>query len=82
MNGTLKKYLKLGGWIFGIWFFFWIFTPLWVAKSQLHQDFARYQDENNIPTGALYYNDLPFMRDAEIHLRDAWRFTPRRKAAQ
>ena len=80
MSGSrLSGYIKLGCWIFGIWFFLWVFTPFWVEKSPAHQDFAKHQDEAGIPYGALYYSDLPFIIDASMELRDTWRFLPGRK---
>lgn len=60
-----------------IWLFLWVLTPIWVSYSPLHQEFAAAQDRYDVPIGALYYNDLPFIIDASMELRDTWRFLPR-----
>ena len=60
-----------------IWFFMWVFTPFWVSKFPTQQRLAKLQDENGIPYGALYYNDLPYNMDASMEIRDSWRFPPR-----
>ncbi len=73
----MAGWLKLAFAVFCIWFFLWVFTPFWVSFSPLQQRFAAVQEEMDIPIGALYYNDLPFINDAAMMLRDTWRFLPR-----
>lgn len=72
-----KGWLKLLFAVIFIWFFLWMFTPFWVSFSPLHQRFAAAQEELGVPIGAMYYNDLPFINDAAMVLRDTWRFLPR-----
>ena len=73
LPGVVKLLLCLGG----IWFFLWVFTPFWVSFSPVHQEFEAVQEKYDIPIKALYYNDLPFINDAQIELRDTWRFPPK-----
>ena len=63
--------------IAGIWFIIWVFTPFWVSHSKIHQEFGEAIEDLNVPVGAMYYNDLPFINDAAMILRDTWRFLPR-----
>lgn len=72
-RGVLK--LALG--VFVIWFIIWVVTPFWVSFSPLHQQFAKAQEMYDVPIGALYYNDLPFINDAAMTLNDTWRYLPR-----
>lgn len=72
-NGSVQ----LGLWIGGIWLLLWVITPLWVSQSPLHQDFAAAQEQYDVPIGALYYNDIPFINEAAMEIRDTWRFLPR-----
>ena len=69
--------VKLGLAIGFIWLLLWVITPMWVAKSRIHQQFAAAQEKYDVPIGALYYNDLPFIIDASMETRDTWRFLPR-----
>lgn len=73
----MNPYLKLGLILFGLWLLIWVITPFWVSFSPLHQTLRRVHEENGIPPGALYYNDLPFINDAAMELRDTWRFLPK-----
>jgi|GEM_PF-552582 len=85
-NGSSPRKSRVKGWgqlilaIAGFWFFLWMFTPFWVSHSKIHQDFSRAVDEFDVPVGAMYYNDLPFINDAAMVLRDTWRFLPRGKS--
>ncbi len=60
-----------------IWLLLWVITPMWVSLSPLHQQFAAAQERYDVPIGALYYNDIPFIIDASMETRDTWRFLPR-----
>ena len=73
MNGYLKLVLA----ILCIWLLIWVITPFWVSFSPLHQTLRSAHEENGIPPGALYYNDLPFIGEAAMELRDTWRFLPK-----
>ncbi len=74
MQKKVVGWLKLiAFFVFG-WFFLFVFTPFWVSYSPIHQHFFQTAEENDIPVGALYYNDLPFINDAAMILRDTWRF--------
>ncbi|MEG2139399.1 MAG: hypothetical protein RRY20_01255 [Bilophila sp.] len=77
MSHPLPGYLKLLLASTCIWVLLWVLTPLWVAQSPLHQDFAAAQEYYDVPIGALYYNDIPFIIDASMETRDTWRFLPR-----
>lgn len=77
MRRPLPGWLKLLLSVAFLWFFLGWFTPFWVSFSPLHQKFAAAQDDLNVPIGALYYNDLPFINEATMVLRDTWRFLPR-----
>lgn len=72
-NGVVKLLFCL----FCIWFLLWVATPFWVSLSPLHQGFASAQDKYDVPIGALYYNDLPFINEAAMTLNDTWRYLPR-----
>ena len=74
---SLPGIVKLGLAAGFIWLLLWVITPRWVAKSPVHQQFAAAQDLYDVPIGALYYNDLPFIIDASMETRDTWRFLPR-----
>ena len=76
-KSRLKAWLQFICAIVGMWFFLWVFTPFWVSHSKIHQEFASAIEDLNVPVGALYYNDLPFINDAAMMLRDTWRFLPR-----
>ena len=78
----LPGIVKLGLSAFCIWFWLWVLTPFWVSFSPLHQKFARVQDYYDIPYGALYYNDIPFINEATMSLRDTIRFLPQGPAAE
>ena len=73
LPGPLKFVLTL----FSLWLLLWVFTPLWVSLSPVHQEFAAAQERYDVPIGALYYNDIPFINEAAMELRDTWRFLPR-----
>ncbi len=74
MQNTLYKYIKLTLCIFSIWLLLWVITPMWVKYSPLHQEFAKLQELYDIPIGALYYTELPFITNTIIDLQDIWRF--------
>lgn len=67
---------KLGVAVLAIWLLIWVITPFWVSLSPLHQRFADVQEKYDVPIGALYYNDLPFINDAAMMLNDTWRYLP------
>ena len=73
----LPGYVKLLLCMFTIWLLLWVITPLWVPYSKLHQDFAAAPEKYDVPIGALYYNDIPFINEAAMEIRDTWRFLPR-----
>ena len=73
-QSRVKGWLKLLFAVGFIWFFLWMFTPFWVSFSPLHQRFAAAQEDLGVP---MYYNDLPFINEAAMVLRDTWRFLPR-----
>ncbi len=73
LPGFVKLLLCMGF----IWLLLWVITPMWVSLSPLHQEFAEAQEQYDVPIGALYYNDLPFIIDASMETRDTWRFLPR-----
>ncbi len=73
----LPGYVKLLLCMFTIWLLLWVITPLWVPYSKLHQDFAAAQEKYDVPIGALYYNDIPFINEAAMEIRDTWRLLPR-----
>lgn len=73
----LPGIVKLALGIIGIWFWLWVLTPFWVSFSPFHQKFAALQDYYEIPYGALYYNDIPFINEAVMSIRDSIRFLPR-----
>lgn len=60
LPGFVKLLLCMGF----IWLLLWVITPMWVSLSPLHQEFAEAQEQYDVPIGALYYNDLPFIIDA------------------
>ena len=68
----LPGYVKLLLCMFTIWLLLWVITPLWVPYSKLHQDFAAAQEKYDVPIGALYYNDIPFINEAAMEIRDTW----------
>ena len=61
----LPGYVKLLLCMFTIWLLLWVITPLWVPYSKLHQDFAAAQEKYDVPIGALYYNDIPFINGCQ-----------------
>lgn len=73
----LPGYVKLALSLFTLWLLLWVVTPFLVSYSKVHQDFAAAQEKYDVPIGALYYNDIPFINDAAMELRDTWRFLPR-----
>ena len=73
----MKGWFKLLGILLAMWLFFGVFTPFWVSFSPAHQLVYQVHEENEIPTGGLYYNDLKFMTDAVTTVRDTWRFLPK-----
>lgn len=76
LRRPLPGWLKLVLSVAFLWFFLGWFTPFWVSFSPVHQEFAKAQADNNVPIGALYYSDLPFIHEAATSLRDTWRFLP------
>lgn len=72
-----KGWIKLALVLFGIWFILWVITPIWVSHSPAQQRLAEVQERYDIPFGALYYNDLPFIMDAFTTVNDTWRYLPR-----
>lgn len=73
----MKGWFKLVGISLALWLFFGVFTPYWVSFSPVHQLVNKVHEDNEIPTGGLYYNDLKFMTEAAMTVRDTWRFLPR-----
>ena len=74
----LPGYVKLLLCMFTIWLLLWVITQSGVmTQSKLHQDFAAAQEKYDVPIGALYYNDIPFINEAAMEIRDTWRFLPR-----
>ena len=69
------NYLKLASGVFVIWAYFWMVHPVII---QYMPNFANYLDlvqKNNMDPTALYYNDVPITKEAEMNNRDAVRFT-------
>lgn len=52
----------------------YVLAPLPVKYFSPMRDYAAVVDETGIMPGALYYNDVPQTRDAEVNNRDSIRF--------
>ena len=51
--------------------------PALGALQQAASGFRRGTGKYDVPIGALYYNDIPFINEAAMEIRDTWRFLPR-----
>ncbi len=60
---------------FGIWFMIWQVTPVLVRNIPALAHYGQVAKDNDIMPGVLYYNDVPITVDAEIHTRNAVRFS-------
>lgn len=69
----MAKFVKLGCWIAGLWFFFAVLTPLVYDRFPAWQRYYQVQEENDLHSGALYYCDVPVTLESELHVREAVR---------
>ncbi len=70
-----KGLLQLIAISFGIWFLIWQVTPILVRNFPALAHYGKVAKDNDIMPGVLYYNDVPITVDAEIHTRNAVRFS-------
>ncbi len=68
--------MQLIGVCFGIWLIIWHLTPILVDNIPALAHYGQVAKDNDIMTGALYYNDVPVTMDAERNNRDTIKFLP------
>ncbi len=67
----MKGLLKLLTYSFGLFLFFAYIGPFIIAQFPTWGRFNDALDEHNIPGGALYYTEIPFIEDAVNHVDSA-----------
>jgi hypothetical protein len=72
-GGVIRKVLKLGCWIVGLWLFFAVVTPWFYDRSPAWQRYYQVQEENDLHSGAVYYCDVPVTLESELHVRESVR---------
>jgi hypothetical protein len=73
MAASTRNFIKLGMYLFALWFFFAIITPFLVSLSPAWQRYDAVQEEYNLDSGAVYYTDVPITQEAAEHVGQAVR---------
>ncbi len=71
MTRTLKGVFWLAIWCVGLWFFFWVFTPILENQIPAWKRYNQIQEEQGLDSGALYYTNVPQTQEAEARTRAA-----------
>lgn len=69
-----KKCLSLLMWVGLIWAFAFVFAPWLQRQSTTVQTLSTYIDESGIDAGAVYYTEVDEVSDADLMIRDTFRF--------
>ena len=73
------NWLKLLFWIAGILFFTYGLAPWMQDKSKSIRTLSTYIDESGIDAGAIYYTEVEEVGEADLMIRDTFRFYLREK---
>ncbi len=65
----MKGILKLGLYSFLLFLFFAYVGPFMISLSPTWQGLNRELEEHGVEGGALFYTEIPFIEDAEKHIR-------------
>jgi hypothetical protein len=68
------NWLKLLLWVVGILLFTYGLAPWMQDKSQAIQTLSTYIDESGIDAGAIYYTEVEEVGEADLMIRDTFRF--------
>ena len=68
------NWLKLLSWIAGILFFTYGLAPWMQGKSEAIQTLSTYIDQSGIDAGAIYYTEVEEVGEADLMIRDTFRF--------
>lgn len=71
---TAKGWLALVGWLTLIWAFAFIFAPWLQGKSESVRTLSNYIKASGIDAGAVYYTEVDEVGDADLMIRDTFRF--------
>ncbi len=70
----LKAWCKLGGWVLALWFFAYVFAPWLQSQSTSVRTLSDYISSSGIDAGAIYYTEVEEVGDADLMIRDTFRF--------
>ncbi len=70
----IGNWLKLLFWVCCILFFIYGLAPWMQSKSQNIQTLSTYINESGIDAGAIYYTEVEEVGEADLMIRDTFRF--------
>ena len=70
----IKPWLALLAWVLILWTFAFVLAPWLQQKSKAVQTLATYIDESGIDAGAIYYTEVDEVGEADLMIRDTFRF--------
>lgn len=77
MNNTTRGFVRLGAGLVIIWLLITYICPAIIEAIPAYRAYAHEIDSRGITTSALFYNDVEEAGEAELHIRNTLRFTPR-----
>ena len=75
----ILNYLKLALGVLVIWTYFWMAHPVFIQYMPNFANYLNVVHKYNMDPTALYYNDVPMTKEAELNNRDAVRFASSKK---
>lgn len=72
---TLRKWAALAAGLAVIWAFIFVIAPA-LQKNEMVRPLAEYVRESGIDASALYYTEVQETGEAEVYLRDAFKYAP------
>ena len=73
-SGSGKGVLSLIAWMLGIWVFIFVFCPWLQTKNDSIQTLSTYIETSGIDAGAIYYTEVEEVGDADLAIRNTFRF--------
>lgn len=72
--GSGKKWLTLFGWLALLWFFIFIAAPWLQSKNAFMRQLGNYIEASGIDAGAIYYTEVEEVGEADLAIRNTFRF--------
>ncbi len=69
-----KGVLRLLAWMLAIWMFIFVFAPWLQTKNESIQTLSTYIETSGIDAGAIYYTEVEEVGDADLAIRNTFRF--------